>query len=294
MSGDDFILLQAPANQTQSKEQKRQSVRDKGYHILFSIGDQLDDLAEVPAQAPHGKKQWVARHHSHFNRDWFILPNVLYGGWEEALAEGYRALPPAGKHQARVKALTYPKYATNTDPAYAQHILLADVWLQASADFHATAYQAFDQAKRVVRQQQKQSAKYPAVVVDIDGTLLDFIPIFGGPIHKNSPKDNRHLIHFMDEMQKAQPIPGAQAFLNEADQAGYDIFYITARPSSTSQADNSRDLEAATIKQLKQHSFPQIDHTHLIFRDEYCPEGQPQCGKEVHRHAVTSTPFQCV
>ena len=286
---DSYILLQAPNNKTLSKEQKRQSIRDRGYHVLMIMGDQLDDLAEVPAKLHKDKKKWVSDQQDLFSKYWFILPNPVYGAWEESVADGYRTMTPEQKHQARIKALSYKtKYTHPSDPVYSQHMLQADVWLQVSADYHATVFQAFNQAESALRKQQSTSIEKPAIVVDIDGTILEFIPILTGPMHKESPENNHLLIWYLNEMENAKPIPGAKEFLNYAKSEGYDIFYITARSASTLRPGAGRDIEEATIKQLQRYGFPQADHEHTIFRDEYCPNNQIRCGKEVHRAAVTS------
>ena len=55
----DHILLQETTNTTLSKEGQRQSIRDKGYHILMVFGDQLSDLGEAPDNDYRLRRQWV-------------------------------------------------------------------------------------------------------------------------------------------------------------------------------------------------------------------------------------------
>ena len=284
----EFLMLSPPSDTLQSKEQKRQIIRNKGYHVLLTLGDQLNDHVDIPTHQPDEKKQWIAQQQHFFNKDWFMLPNTLYGTWEQELADHYASLIPAAKHQARFNALPLRRYNHETDAGYFRQIMLANVWLQASADFHATAYQAYNQARQALHQHSKKSFKNPAIVVDIDGTLLDYVSIYNSPKHQNSANDNRHLVWFFHEMQKAKPIPGALNFVNDAQNEGYDIFYMTARPPSTLRLNAGRDIEEATIKQLQEYGFPKVNEEHIIFRDEYCPEGQKKCGKEFKRQAITS------
>ena len=237
VADDDHVLLQPTGNITLSKESKRQSIRDRGYHVLMVLGDQLGDLAEVQGKPTADRKSWVSANEDRFGQQWFILPNAIYGAWEDAIAPDYKKMSPADKHQARIDALDYKvNYLNTADPVYASHTLLADVWQQASADFDATAYQAFNQAQRVLEQQQN-SQEHPAVVVDIDGTILDYIPMYSSPMHKDSPRDNRYELWFLKELENAQEIPGAKEFLDAAKGMGYEIFYVSARPNTSKRPD---------------------------------------------------------
>lgn len=293
----DHILLQPANNNTHSKESKRQSIRDQDYHILMVLGDQLDDFAEVQGKITADRKKWVSANESSFAQQWFILPNTIYGAWEDAIAPGYKKMSPAEKHQARINALSNNASHLNTsDPVYSSHLLLADVWQQASADFDATAYQAFNQAQRVLEQQQN-TMEHPAIVVDIDGTILEFIPIYFPLLHKNSPRDNRYQISFLEEMKKAREIPGAKNFLNSAKSIGYEIFYISARPNSTGRSGHENDIKKATIEKLTKHGFPNADSKHVMHREDFCPPQTIPCPKEYKRQAiatgkVNNTPYQ--
>ena len=288
VADEDHVLLQPANNSTLSKEGKRQSIRDRDYHILMVLGDQLDDLAEVKGKLADERKDWVAGNEAMFGQQWFILPNTIYGAWEGTIAPGYKNMSPAEKHQARINALHYNvNYLNTSDPDYASHLLLADVWQQASADFDANAYQAFNQAQRVLEQQQN-TLEHPAIVVDIDGTILEYIPMYSSPVHRDSPTDNRYELWFMKELENAREIPGAKEFLESAKGMGYEIFYVSARPHSTKRPGHENDIKEASINKLAKHGFPNADSRHVMHRNDFCPPDTIPCGKEFKRQAIST------
>ena len=288
VADDDHVLLQPAQNLTLSKENKRQSIRDKNYHILMILGDQLGDLGEVQGKLTADRKSWVSANEDYFGHQWFILPNTIYGAWEDAIAPGYKKMSPADKHQARINALEHKANHLNSDDqVYASHLLLADVWQRASADFDATAYQAFNQAQRILEQQQN-TLEHPAIVVDIDGTILDYVAMYSSPMHRHSPRDNRYELWFKKEMESAREIPGAREFLDSAKGMGYEIFYVSARSNTTGRPGQKNDIKEASIKKLAKHGFPNADSKHVMHRDDFCPPEIIPCGKEFKRQAIST------
>ena len=93
----------------------------------------------------------------------------------------------------------------------------------------------------------------PAVIVDVDETVLD-----------NSPYEVDNIARgrtYADSTWKvwtaraiAPPVPGALQFLQYAVQRGCTIFYITNRHHSEKEA---------TITNLKRHGFPMADAEHV-------------------------------
>lgn len=101
------------------------------------------------------------------------------------------------------------------------------------------------------------SSLKPAVVVDVDETVLD-----------NSPYELEQLLAgrtFNDSTWKvwttraaAKPMPGALEFLKYAESRGCVVFYITNRHVS------EKDV---TIANLKAHGFPMADNAHVMTMD---------------------------
>ena len=287
VADEDHVLLQPASNTTLDKESKRQAVRDLDYHILMILGDQLDDLAEVKGTLAGERKDWVSANRDRFGQQWYILPNAVYGAWENSIAPDYKKMSPEEKHLARTNAPGYKmNYLNISDPVYASHRLLADVWQQVSADFVAFAYQAFNQARRVLKQQQN-TLENPAIVVDIDGTILDYTPMYPSPIHKDSPADNHHELRFLQTQETARKMPGAKKFLDAAKAMGYEIFYVSDRPNSTRRPGQENDIKEASVRKLAKHGFPCADSKHVMLRNDFCPPDTVPCGKEFKRQAIT-------
>lgn len=61
----------------------------KDFRVLQVVGDDLADFVSVPNGADPEDRIEIARNHEdQWGRRWFLLPNPVYGGWEEALMHG--------------------------------------------------------------------------------------------------------------------------------------------------------------------------------------------------------------
>lgn len=86
----------------------------------------------------------------------------------------------------------------------------------------------------------------PAVVVDIDETLLDNIPLNARDIIHNQVYSYDRWNTWVDQA-KAQALPGAVAFLQAAQRKGITVYYLTNREHSQVQA---------TVNNLRLRGFP--------------------------------------
>lgn len=86
----------------------------------------------------------------------------------------------------------------------------------------------------------------PAVVVDIDETLLDNVPLNARDIINNQVYSYDRWNTWVDQA-KAQALPGAVAFLQAAEQKGIKVYYLTNREHSQ---------VAATVANLRLRGFP--------------------------------------
>ena len=86
----------------------------------------------------------------------------------------------------------------------------------------------------------------PAVVVDIDETLLDNVPLNARDIIHNQVYSYDRWNTWVDQA-KAQALPGAVAFLQAAQQKGIKVYYLTNREHSQ---------VAATVANLRLRGFP--------------------------------------
>ena len=137
--------------------------------------------------------------------------------------------------------------------------LRAVIWVQTSAEYQACAEQAYRAAKEkldvALRNQDWTAAPEqlrgyqhlpPAVILDVDRTVLDNAP-FQGQLVKESRAFTRDLWEKWVSMAKALPVPGALGFVKYAESRKVEIFYVTNRTAN---------LEQATRNNLEKLGFP--------------------------------------
>lgn len=134
-------------------------------------------------------------------------------------------------------------------PAATNPHLMGDRYQQASGEVRALQLQAYNVATRRLDQllAAHHGSKPPAVVLDLDETVLD-----NSPYEAASVLDGFSFPKHWDqwvEAARAPLIPGARAFLRHADARGVAIFYVSNR---------SEQYEAATIANLKRDGLPQV------------------------------------
>ncbi|MBO0961281.1 5'-nucleotidase, lipoprotein e(P4) family [Neobacillus sp. MM2021_6] len=149
------------------------------------------------------------------------------------------------------------------------------LWYQKSAEAKALYYQGYYIGKlrldEILSKWPNNSLK-PAVVLDIDETILD-----------NSPHLAWYVLHGKDKpftwrewfsRGKATALPGAVEFLQYADSKGVAIYYISNRKEAQKEA---------TMENLQSVGAPQVDPNHVLLK-------QPgEKGKETRRMKVART-----
>lgn len=119
----------------------------------------------------------------------------------------------------------------------------------------------------------------PAVVVDIDETVLDNVPLNARDIINNQVYSYDRWNTWVDQA-KAQALPGAVAFLQAADKKGITVYYITNREHSQVQA---------TVDNLRLRGFPVQRNEQVLAAST--PTGhceQAGYGKNCRRHWVAA------
>lgn len=144
--------------------------------------------------------------------------------------------------------------------ARAEHpTLYATLWVQTSAEYRATAWQAFAAAGESLRRALADSswtaateqegrdyaALPPAVILDVDETVLDNSPFQARVILAGGTFDPEAWTAWVDEAA-APPVPGALEFLRLADSLGVAAFYVTNRDDGH-EAATRRNLEAVGL-----------------------------------------------
>jgi 5'-nucleotidase (lipoprotein e(P4) family) len=102
---NDQTLLVRTDPKSSSKEPRRLSVSSR-YRVVLLMGDDLNDFAEVfeTSKTVSTRSDAVERNKSQFGARFIVLPNPMYGHWEDAIyGEGRLTLEE--KAEKRLKAL---------------------------------------------------------------------------------------------------------------------------------------------------------------------------------------------
>lgn len=84
-SGEDVILSNNEHENWTSDKIERRSYVAENYRILMLFGDDLNDFTYAKEQSMDEREQIVKENANKWGRQWFILPNPVYGSWENAL-----------------------------------------------------------------------------------------------------------------------------------------------------------------------------------------------------------------
>ena len=138
------------------------------------------------------------------------------------------------------------------------HLIMATLWYQKSAERRALCYQSFNWAKIIIDQQlllPSQGKK--AVILDIDETILDNRPFQAELILQKQPY-HPDLWYQWTRHASAEALPGALGFCQYLYEKNIEIFYVSNR---------TMNERKSTIKNLSELGFPYADHNHLLLKD---------------------------
>ena len=106
VSADNVQLRQVVTVST--KEPRRTAVADK-YRIVLLMGDNLDDFSDMfEAKSMSDRFAAVDKNRDQFGKRFIVLPNAMYGTWENAIYEYKRGLSETQKAEIRSNALELP------------------------------------------------------------------------------------------------------------------------------------------------------------------------------------------
>jgi acid phosphatase len=150
----------------------------------------------------------------------------------------------------------------------------AVLWVRTSAEYRAASEQTYNMSRvqlgRILASKDKtwtaaveQTGDYrelePAIIVDVDDTVLDTSPFQAFLITRGASFKADLWKTWVREL-KAAPVPGALAFIRWAHAQGVKIFYVTNREF---------DVESATIRNLDSAGFPvAADGSNVLAKDE--------------------------
>jgi 5'-nucleotidase (lipoprotein e(P4) family) len=155
----------------------------------------------------------------------------------------------------------------------------AILWTQSSAEYRALAYQTFvlarlrlDQALQT--QRRKGPTTHPALIVDVDETVLDNSRFQAELILRGAAYTAESWKAWCDRAE-AGAVPGAVDFLKYATQRGVRVFYIT----------NRRQAEkAGTISNLIKLGFPAVTDESVMVREQGMTSSKESRREKVRQH----------
>ena len=146
-----------------------------------------------------------------------------------------------------------------------EHLSMATLWFQKSAEMQAIYYQNFNLAKLMLDESLKgkvfkklKKSKPLAVITDIDETILDNSPFNANLIVSGGSYNNDNWTAWVNE-KRAKALPGALDFCKYAKEKGVEVFYLSNR---------TVDHTDATIENMKNEGFPFADKKHMFLKKE--------------------------
>jgi 5'-nucleotidase (lipoprotein e(P4) family) len=139
------------------------------------------------------------------------------------------------------------------------------LWQNASAEAHRLYQQCYELARiRLAENLKKVTSGTPAVIVDIDETVLDNSPYEVHLVANGRIYDDATWKEWTAKGQ-ATALPGAVEFLIHAAEQGCEIYYISNRHVSEGEG---------TLKNLKDLNFPFADGAHLLLMEDVSDKTQ--------------------
>ncbi len=155
-----------------------------------------------------------------------------------------------------------PAQPPEPQASLADELVMATLWMQSSGEYAALSHQAFNLARmnldRALAAPEGSDRRPPAIIVDVDETVLDNTPYEAWLIANDENYASDSWAAWVDKAS-AVAMPGAKAFLDHAASRGVEVFYVTNRD------DDQRD---ATLRNLARVGFPDADSEHLMPRTD--------------------------
>ena len=145
-------------------------------------------------------------------------------------------------------SITTSSTEANAEAEISKQLGGAVLWYQNSAEMRLAYIQAYRYAKILLDEKlaNSKNSKPPAVVLDIDETVLDNSPYEAMLIEKGETYKTPTWLEWTAEA-RAEALPGALDFTNYAKSRGVEVIYISNR--------TTLELEG-TLKNLKAEQFP--------------------------------------
>ncbi len=102
-AGTETFYFKDPSKGWKDKSSRRAAV-SKTHRVIFVFGDNLFDFVEKD-KPDLAVRDAMVRESTWWGTRWFMLPNPMYGSWDDALVAYERSVDAAARRSARLKAL---------------------------------------------------------------------------------------------------------------------------------------------------------------------------------------------
>jgi 5'-nucleotidase (lipoprotein e(P4) family) len=99
------VLTRGEMDGWTSDKSSRRAFVAEGHRVLLLIGDDYNDFADLGESPPEERLTAARAHSDYWGTRWIILPNPMYGTWEQALYGYRRNLPDRMKLEAKYDRL---------------------------------------------------------------------------------------------------------------------------------------------------------------------------------------------
>lgn len=164
--------------------------------------------------------------------------------------------------------------------------LLAINWMQQSGEYQALAYQAFNIAKVSFNNALESKIANPAVIVDLDETILDNSPYQASLIGTNQSFNSKTWDKWI-KAEQTLAVAGAVDFINYINANGGKVFFVSNRGVSSDGKNN--DLEISTKRNMIKLGFEGADEQTLLLKGEFTRtiKGETDTSKQWRMDAVS-------
>lgn len=101
---DNILTKGEKPGWTSAKVERRKFIEDS-YRVIMLFGDDLNDFLSAKNITQDQRAQLVERHANYLGRRWFILPNPVYGSWEQGLIDFNSDLTKEEQREIRIQRL---------------------------------------------------------------------------------------------------------------------------------------------------------------------------------------------
>ncbi len=241
--------------------------------LILTIGDKFSDLGLEPMGRPAVQHQWLKQNPDKPGQHHLQQANPFGGTWE---CLSHNTCPHSADTEIQLRrqqieqladGYTYPvNKRDDLDLYQAEELGQAFKWIRDSAEYPFITRQVYNRAS--LPWQQNKVKPGSAVVIDIDGTLLDLSPLVAAVMVTETAHKRLNMFHhWVHSARPVQAIPGARKYISAVLAAGGEVFFLTNRKATDEQ---NQDMRQPLIQSLMNAGLPAPDSKHLIMYNDYC------------------------